>query len=120
MAYCRELTETRELLCLRRLAKDAPDMKLVAAQTLAAEHGETFAKMMDYSASLTILAETLLGFSPDGAIPPSDNRRPAVAWALQKVQECHAGYVCGPCPDNPMEVLMQEKDAEWLHKGTSA
>lgn len=119
MTYYTEFKEIRELFCLRRLAQDAPDMKLIAAQTLAAEHGKTFAEKMGYSIALAILAETVLGFDKNGKIPSDDNRRPAVAWAMRQAQNCHGGWVCGPGPDHSIETLMKEKDAEWLHKGAS-
>lgn len=119
MVSYRELKESKELFCLRRLANNAPDMKLKEARDLASEHGRMFADMMVFSAALAILAETILGFDKNGKIPPDDNRRSAVAWAMKQAQNCHGGWVCGPGPDNPMETLMQEKDAEWLRKGTS-
>lgn len=109
MGY-RKDKETKELLTLRVLSDNAPDMKLRAACHLAKDYGETFAKRIQYSAALAILAETSLGFGPHGEIPHDDNRRSAICWALQIAQDCHGGWSIGPIP---FESLMVEKDAEW-------
>ena len=90
--HYRELKDAQELFCLRRLAGSAPDMKLREARSLATDQGETFAKMMGYSIALAILAETVLKFGPNGEIPPDDDRRPAIAWALKQAQSKDHGF----------------------------
>ncbi len=112
MATYRELQAKTELSCIRTLSRHAPDMKLAEAQSMAAHHGETFAKMMDHSKAIAILSETILGLGANGEIPSElCNQRPSVSWAIKHVQYCHSEWVCGPISD-PIETLMKEKDVE--------
>lgn len=59
--------------------------------------------------ALAILSEESLGISSHGHIPESfKSKRPAVQWALERVQYRHAWVCCGPV--GGMEDFLKEMD----------
>jgi hypothetical protein len=92
-------------------ARYAPEAPIGRCTHYANEYAENKKEIYFLKEALAVLAEEVIGFTPNGEIPKGlTSRRPSVKWALEKVQNAHAWVVCGP--SGGMKSLLEQIDKE--------
>lgn len=94
---------------LKRYASEAPAGRVI---DLADDFEEIDRELFELKEAVAILAEGVVGLDEHGDISPDlKSKRPAVQWALRKVQYCHGWVKCGPTSDS-INKLMEKIEHE--------
>ena len=103
---------TRESI-LSFLSRYAPQAPLGSALSLANDFDATDRSLMHAQEAMAVLSESVIGLSKHGELTENLKlHRPAIQWALKKVQYCHGWVVIGPVSsalDRLMDRIEQEE-----------